>query len=682
MTDPSSTPAARPSGERRPKGGWWVWLVAGVLLVTHFALAVGSKRSASTTSDEIVHLTAGYSYWANQDYRLHPENGNLPQRWAALPTWLEGATFPELSGSEYWRYSDVWVLGHQFFYETGEDHFPRLQRGRAMIALFSVGTGLLVFLWSRRLFGDWGALISLTLFAFSPDFLAHGALVTSDACMAFFFLAAGAAWWRHLHDPRLRYWWLSAVTLGLAFVAKYSAVLIIPMMVAMTAVRASAPETLTLAGRQFTTWRGKFCGGALSAAGHAVVVAAVIWGFYSLRYTAFNPTLPPAEHFIRPWADSVGKTGIVGELVRALAAIKALPEAFLYGFDFVLHTSSVRAAFLNGEYSASGWRTFFLWTFALKSTPAVLVLTGALGMLTARIAAGGNNSLSRLYPFTPLIALFVVYWAASIASHLNIGHRHILPTYPVLFIAAGAFATLGAAHWLKAASISLLLGWHVFEGLRYSPHHLAYFNVFAGGPQNGWRHLVDSSLDWGQDLPTLKTWLDRNAGSERTYLSYFGTGQPLYYGIRAHPTAPLNLFKFPPSYAPFEAGIYCVSATIVQQVYTPVGPWTLDREKEYQELRALEPLFAAFTHEPARREELLRQTPLERWHAGIKRFDFLRMARLAAYLRAREPDASAGYSILIYRLTAAEVKAATAGSFSDWTRLVEDAARKGSATAR
>jgi hypothetical protein len=172
-------------------------------------------------------------------------------------------------------------------------------------------------------------------------------------------------------------------------------------------------------------------------------------------------------------------------------------------------------------------------------------------------------------------------------------------------------------------------------------------------------------------------WLDQNARNEPRYLAYFGTGQPSYYGIRAHLTGEINNFRRTPVYTKFEAGIYCVSATILQQVYTPVeGPWTADREKEYQELRALEPLFAAFTNSPEQREQLLQASPTERWHIAIKRHDLVRMARLTHYLRVRTPDAHAGYSILIYRLTAEEVRAATAANFSEWHALIEKAAGK------
>ncbi len=653
-----------------------MWVAVGALLALHFALAVGSKLRESTTSDELVHLTAGTSYWVNHDYRLHPENGILPQRWAALPAWLAGAKFPPLAGNFHWQTSDAWGLGYQFFYETGEDHFPRLMAGRAMIAVFSVATGLLVFLWSRRLWGTAGALVSLGFFVFCPDFLAHGALVTSDACMAFFFLAAVGAWWRHLHDGRAGAWWLSAVTLGLAFVAKYSAVLLLPMMALMAAVRAFAPEPLVLGGRSFGTRAGKFGAAAVSAAGHAVVVAAVIWLFYGGRYAAFNPALPPADNFIRPWAEIDRHIGLAAPVIRGLAALHALPEAFLYGLAYVIETAGSRAAFLNGAHSTTGWPTFFLWTFLLKTTLPVLLASAGVAGLAIRAAFARGERWRAAYRVTPLAVLFVVYWVFSLTSHLNIGHRHILPIYPVLFIAAGALGAWAVHHRGRLALVGGLLAWQAADAVRIAPHYLAFFNALGGGPVNAWRHLVDGSLDWGQDLPGLKIWLDAHAGREPVFLSYFGTGEPDYYQIKAHRLASANNFNLPVAYAPLAAGVYCISATMLQQVYTPVpGPWTLEREREYQQLRSLEPLLAQRERDPAQRAELERTSPAALWQRAIRRLDWLRLARLCAYLRVRPADAQIGYSILIFRLNADEIAAATAGSFSDWQAVIEQAAR-------
>jgi hypothetical protein len=654
------------------------WAVIALLLI-HFVLAVGSKLQESTTSDELVHLTAGVSYWRNNDYRLHPENGIFPQRWAALPAWLAQTKFPPLAGNDSWRRSNVWEIGHQYFYETGRDHFPWLMAGRAMIALFSVATGVLVFCWSRGLFGNAGALVSLVLFTFCPTFLAHGALVTSDVCAAFFFLAATGAWWKHLHDGRARIWWLSALTLGLAFVTKFSAVLLLPMMVLMAIIRALAPEPLAFGRRTFSTRAAKFGAAAFSAAGHAVVVALVIWAFYGFRYSAFNPQLPPADYFIRPWAEMAQPGGISIRVCDALARLHALPQAFLYGFIYVVKTVASRNAFLNGDYSMTGWPTFFPWAFLLKTTvPLLLVCALVVGRAARRCGGDARAWRRNLYRVTPLIALFAIYWCASLTSHLNIGHRHLMPVYPVLFIAAGVLgAWITSRRWVYVTAVIALLGWHVTESVRIAPHYLAYFNQLAGGPANGWRHLVDSSLDWGQDLPGLKTWLARHGGGQPVFLSYFGTGEPDYYGIKATRLPVLQLFKKPnPWYEP-TAGIYCISATLLQQVYTPFrGEWKLAWEKQFQEGRQKEPLFREYWGNPLVRKNLQESGVAIAFEDTWDLYDRLRFARLCFYLRARGPDAYVGYSILIFRLDAAEVAGAIDGKWTDLCRLIEQTATK------
>jgi hypothetical protein len=44
-----------------------------------------------------------------------------------------------------------------------------------------------------------------------------------------------------------------------------------------------------------------------------------------------------------------------------------------------------------------------------------------------------------------------------------------------------------------------LLGYSLISASLVYPHHLAYFNDFAGGSGNGYKHLLGSSVDWGQN---------------------------------------------------------------------------------------------------------------------------------------------------------------------------------------
>ena len=656
------------------KGRNLVVAAVATLLALHAALGLWAVSGKSNTADELIHVTAGYAYWQLDDYRLHPENGILPQRWATLPALLLRPPFPVLTDNAYWKSSEVQIMGHQFFYETGNDHFPMLMAGRAMISFFSVGTGILIFCWSRRLFGTAAAFVSLVLFVFCPNFLAHGVLVTSDVCMTFFFLAGVGAWWRHLHDGRARWWWLSSLVFGFAWVAKFSALMLLPMFVLLSLVKAWRGGPMTLMGRTFTTGSGKLGAAALSAVGHSLVAAGVIWMFYGFRYSAFNPAFSMCGHFIRPWDVLDLSIGFPGQVLRALAAIHALPEAFLYGFAYVLETTQVRSAFLNGEYSAVGWLTFFPWAFGLKTTLALLIATFIVGGLAVR--RWWRNStimLDDLYRIAPLATLSVVYWVFSIASHLNIGHRHILPIYPALFIGAGALGAWSfARRGFAVVGVVILLGYQVFEAVRIAPNYLAYFNAIGGGPENGHRHLVDSSLDWGQDLPALKSWLSQNAGGDPVFQSYFGTGKPSYYGINAKQLPFPIGFKIPRPYVRLEAGVYCISATMLAHVYSSVrGPWTLQLEKEYQELRLLEPAFAAYIGDAKQRAELGGETTEAKWRRAWGRHDELRFARLCYYLRVRKPDAVIGYSQFVFRLSDSEVYAATAGTLREWKNLIE-----------
>jgi 4-amino-4-deoxy-L-arabinose transferase-like glycosyltransferase len=643
-------------------------LAAVVIALLHGALAVFATREKSVTADEILHITGGYFYDKYGDFRIQPENGVLPQRWAGLPAVLMGAPPPPLENNIYWRTSDASVMGHQFFYETGHDHWPILMAGRAMNALFSVATGVLIFCWARALFGVMAGFFSLGLFALCPNHLAHGALATSDAAAIFFLLAAVGAFWRHVSAPGAGRLVLSSVVFGLACVAKYSAVLLLPIFVLLLIWRHLASERHEgLSPRTI----------ALCTLTHAAAAVAIIWAFYGFRYTAFAPGVPPADHFIAGWDRVLPSIGWQGTVINQCRMLKLLPEAFLYGYAWVVQSAQARSAYLAGEYSIFGWPAFFPLTFLWKTPlPVLAALVCGTAVVAARWARDRVVWRADLTRMAPLVTLFVVYWAFSVTSKLNIGHRHILPTYPILFILLGGIAAPGVLTgiWKLAVPATLVAG-QLVANIRSAPHYLAFFNSLAGGPSNGWRLLVDSSLDWGQDLPGLKRWLDANAGNEPVFLSYFGSGEPDYYGVRAGRLPFVNGFKQQQPYVRLQPGIFAISATMLVDVYSPTrGPWSLQLEKEFQQLRALEPQLEAYWSDAQRRAELEREALPAQWENARTRHARLQFSRLSHYLRVRKPDAMIGYSILVFRLSAAELEQATQGSIQHWRELIERSA--------
>jgi tetratricopeptide (TPR) repeat protein len=185
---------------------------------------------------------------------------------------------------------------------------------------------------------------------------------------------------------------------------------------------------------------------------------------------------------------------------------------------------------------------------------------------------------------------------------------------------------------------------------------LSFFNGTIGGPRNGYRHLVDSSVDWGQDLRGLAEWLhEHNSPQSPTaqpiYLSYLGNGNPEFYGIQSR-HLPSNSWWQTGDYPAFEPGIYCISATLLQQVYLlPVSRWTPQLESLYQ--------MALPRIEQLQRHELNPPVGQQRLPDEIVRR--IRFGRLCAFLREREPDDEVGHSILIYFLKAEDIDRALRG---------------------
>ena len=654
-----------------------------LLLLALFGwMAASVSDQFSPTADELAHLTSGYSYWTTNDYHLQPENGNFPQRWAALPLLLSAPNYPP-PANPYRHLGDMWQVSFDFFYERGNAPDALLAEGRAMIALLGVATAALVYAWSRSLFGTAGGLVSLVLAGFCPVLLAHAGLATSDMAGALGFLLALLAWWRLCHRVSPGRVLAAGGALGLLALAKFSCVLFAPVAVVLAGARLLRRAPLPVAAGQ-RRWRlgggrraAALAGGGLAAAALAV---AVIWAAYGFRYTAQGPGLPPGGRFFTPWDDVLmtrpativmdmadrlpshellnRQPGVVQAFVTGARTLHLLPEAWLYGLANVDLGSRYRLAYFAGEYRMTGWPAFFPTAFLLKTTlPALgLLLLAALVPLWGRPGPRGRLAWRLL----PLFTLLAVYWSFAVASHLNIGHRHLLPTYPVLYVLLGVTGWAAArARWRGwAVAVALLLAWHVAESLRARPYYLASFNELAGDPDRTHRLFVDSTLDWGQDLPGLRQWLDSHARGEKIFLSYFGSGDPVYEGITATRLADID-FRPRNALPPMTGGVYCLSATMFHRIYSSVrGPWSEAYESEFQRLTAwLHHLNLRAKGAPPTDTDGSALTTQE-LQTRLIYLEEMRFARLCFFLQLRKPEAVIGHTILIYRLSDLEVAVA------------------------
>ena len=649
---------------------------AFLLLLIYFVSAVSADRQKSATFDEIYSLATGYMFWAQpEDSRIYPDSGIVAQSWAALPLLRDSLKFPG-PDSKPWNASKNFDVGRRFLYELGNPAESILWQARAMIALLGVVLGALIFLCSKNLFGKRGGLISLFLFAFSPTMLAQGSLVTADLAVSLAFLAATLGFWKVTHTVKGTTLLSSIAALSFLMMSKMSGILILPVIGLIILLRLASSRPIDISWfkgciRVSQRLRRSMILLLLLIV-HAAGLLGMLWLVYNFEFPKLVPGIWRTEILNADLSGIAGPHGVRDLILKGVYLFSLLPPAYAEGLVYIVRMSESRLAFANGHYSAYGWWWFFPWAFLIK-TPLPTLLLLALAPVawifskTGRLAKSTVASLRRetpgLYELSPLLILTGVYALVAVTSKVDIGHRYILPLYPPLFILAGM-----NAGWLTCGR---RIGTIMVGGLLLSlaavswsirPDYLAFFNLFSGGPREGYRRLVDSSLDWGQDLPGLKAWLSKNSDEkrERIYLSYFGTASPEYYGIHSIQLPFCSDGWRTRSIYSLKGGVYCISATMLEGLgIRCYGPWCRIYEKDYRRLAGeLKPWYDGDSETCAR---LTRENGAKYWGAHLELFEQLRLARLCAHLRHRQPDAEVGYSILVYRLSDVEVSQALEG---------------------
>lgn len=517
--------------------------VAVVLLAVFFLEASAIAWKKSNTWDEPAHILAGYAHLKEgMDYLSplnHPALGRAVQ--AIIPAIFLDLDFDPSVRPEEAEGSDFYPYALKFLYENRVGGERLLFLGRLSNIILSAILGLCVFLWSRELWGVNGGLLSLFLYCLSPNMLAHSSLATTDMPItAFFFISIyclyiiverGFTWGRGLS---------AAVALSFALASKHTAMLLIPLFIAGFLIRA----------------RGD--GGKKTAVGLISVFSAaylIIWAIYGFRYHSTAANYAPLY-----WARFSGSS--FAPLYDILRRIRFLPEAYLYGVAGVISGAGAgKPAFLMGAYSTTGWRHYFVTAFLIKTPVPTIMLLAASGLYLLRDWA---RSKKALYLVVPAVIIF----AAMSMQKVNIGLRHVLPAYPFIFVLIG-YAPSITTRSARAARYVLFacIAWYVYANAAIFPHQLAYFNEFTGGPRNGYKYLVDSNLDWGQDLKGLKKYMDEKK-IERIHLAYFGMSDPKYFGIE---------YDYLPSFVIMDPrnvraevplkGWFAISATMLQGVY-------------------------------------------------------------------------------------------------------------------
>ena len=495
-------------------------------LALFLGLALTSARGNSSTFDECAHLPAAYSHLVLRDFRLTPDHPPLAKLVAAVP--LAFSDVRMRPDDEAWRLRRQWEFGKRFLYRWN-DADGLFFRSRAAIALLACALAASVFSWTRRHWGLSAASLALLLCVLSPEVLAHGTIVSTDLGAALFIFVSVIAFERATERATWGRVLAAGAALGAALATKYSALVLVPVLGVLAAgtVLWREPMGMALLGARTVAparedRRRRVLDVLLVLAIMVAVAWLVIWAAY-----LFQPSFSadPEVNASFEWDRVRPDNPFFAEPVLLAKRLSLLPDPYLFGFFRFVKHSEARPSFLMGERSEVGHWYYFPATFALK-TPLGLVVLLALALATWRRHA-----------VTARVACFLwlpvaVYLALTLTRGLNIGHRHLLPIYPFLFVAAGRCATLVRGWRPLSVAVVAAAAWYAVSVARVHPHYLAYFNEAAGGPAQGYRLLADSNLDWGQDLKRLPQWL-RAHGIARAKLSYFGTADPEYYHVPA-----------------------------------------------------------------------------------------------------------------------------------------------------
>ena len=515
--------AARPSPPR------FRMAVAFIVFTLIFAwMTITSLRQQSPTFDEPIHLLGGYSYLKWNDFRINPEHPPLIKLWAALPLLGLDINDPR-PFTPYWDLILKTEPGGPFYPLVQEMFFVRNDaerlffRAKLQMLVLSIVLALFVSIWSNELYGFKAAIVSLFLYGLDPNILAHSAIIHTDIPFAVFFFLSTYFFWRALKRLTWPNMILAVLFSGMTAITKHSFVAVFLVWIVLGLINAfsAEPQSSTIVGSGSASSRkGKFVLLLWFLAGAAIASYLAIWAAYGFRFNAVPEGGRPV--FMTQIAPPHGP---VVEAIRSfILEHRLFPEALVAGYSYNLKIWK-HAAYLLGQISQDGFWSYFPIAFAVKTPlPTLLLLVAASGLWLLK--------RRRLSVDCWLLLPALIYFSLAVFSRFNIGIRHILPIYPFLFVLLGGVTQQLWQDGSRAMRAGLLvLGlWYLGASLSIYPRYLSYFNELAGGPKNGHKVLLDSNLDWGQDLKGLKQWMDGNK-VQRIQMLYFGVGYPKYYGI-------------------------------------------------------------------------------------------------------------------------------------------------------
>lgn len=513
------------------------WLGVSTLAALGALLVFDHARLDSPTMDEPFHTLAAAEYAIAGTFNANLEHPPLVKLLSGFVVRAAGSRPPHMDVPFSMRTAEQ---PRPFAFGSTLSPERLIAAARApVIALFFVLV-LAVGGAVRRWGGSAAGLLAAALVAFEPNLVAHAGVVHTDLAAALGFYGTLVLALVALERRSLVLWAAAGAALGASLAAKFSCVLLVPMLAVLALAgllrerRAAARE-----GRRASLaplW-GLLLAGAASAA--------VLYASYAVAMRHMSSR--DAEGAVRIFLASRQAPAETVERLVALSRLSKEAGHYAAGLAGIAEQNRTGGGvnFLCGKLSVDGFWDYFFVAFAVKTALGFLAVLAA----AVALAAAKRDRLTLvLWTFVlPVVYLFLT----GMATSYNIGIRHMLPVYPLL--ASAAVLVVFRALPPRAAAALLTAGAAIqaAETLAVHPHELSFFNAAAGGPARGAAWLNDSNLDWGQDLARLARRLKARGEESRTTIAYFGGGDPSYYAPKAT--------VFDPQTDPLASGRYAVS---------------------------------------------------------------------------------------------------------------------------
>ena len=532
--------------------------IAVLVVLVALALSITSLWDDSFIVDEIPHVGAGYSYITKGDYRLNPEHPPLAKDLAGLVLSLLPVNQSAFS-TQYWL-SDIngqWNFGRTLIYNPSNNVDLLARTAKSAMLLFFVLSAVLIYRFANERYGKAAALIATILFSFSPTVLAHSRFVTTDMPALFGVLLGTYFFIKYLQKPSRKTFWLAAIAFGIAQLTKFSVVLLAPLFILMViawlfANSFSFKSSAVLFVRSLVLM--------------AMGIILVVWPVYALHTMNYPPAKQKSDSTYN--LGSYGNRLIADPVIWASDKPVIRPLAYYATGLLMVNQRAIggNTTFFLGEVRNYAWKNYFPVVYAIKEPLAFWLLTIIVFVyLTTKTQFLISNFkflkikewVKTYFVEFSMLLWIAIYWYLSIRANLNIGVRHLLPTYGFVFImlagqlskiirdsrllGKGSRAKPGISVEIRdyKAKIKIgtilifaLLGWYIVENIRVYPYYLTYFNQLAGGPSGGHQYVVDSNLDWGQDLKRLAMWVKNppaGGNVDKIHFDYFGWADQGYY---------------------------------------------------------------------------------------------------------------------------------------------------------